>query len=217
MTPDPAQRPCEYHSPEQSPHSSGGEVLFKWNKAQITQASPSKQAGICVCPEQDSIQVTRYLSKEARKFCATFSPTCLLAVSGAAVAPAQLRAPSCSHQLADGEPALLLSANRQRSAGLYLPLESTGSTGLWLLTPACEHTRSHLGGSPQAIYSLLPYGLWYCLGYKRHPKLWSCLSISPSSTSTSLLLVCMGFSAAIEQSSTMPAPFIRTRTFGFFI
>lgn len=68
-------------------------MLFKWNKAQITQASPSEQAGICVCPEQDSIQATRYPSKEARRFWATFSPTRLLALSGAAVAPAQPRAP----------------------------------------------------------------------------------------------------------------------------
>lgn len=65
-------------------------MLFKWNKAEITQASLSEQAGICVCPEQDS--VTRYPSKEARRFWATFSPTCLLAVPGAAVAPAQQRA-----------------------------------------------------------------------------------------------------------------------------
>lgn len=68
-------------------------MLLKWNKAQTTQASLTKQAGIYVCPEQDSIQVTRYLNKEARRFWATFSPTCLLAVSGAAVALAQPRAP----------------------------------------------------------------------------------------------------------------------------
>lgn len=141
--------------------------------------------------------------------------SCFRSANGSS--PAEGTSRTWSRQPAAGEPALLMSANRRRSAGLYLPLESTGSTGLWLLPPACERTCSHLGGSPQAVYSLLPYGLWYCLRYKRHPKLRSCLSISPSTTSTSLLLACMGFSAGIEQSFTMPPPFIRTRTFGFFI
>lgn len=69
VTPDPTQQLCEHHLPQQSPQSREGEVLFKWNKTQVTQSSPREQAGSYVCPEQDS-----YLSQEAWRFWAIFTP-----------------------------------------------------------------------------------------------------------------------------------------------
>lgn len=109
---------CEYHSPEQSPHSRGREALFGWNKAQITQASPCEQAGICVYPEQGSIQVTHYPRKEVRRFWVTFSPIGLSAVSGAAVDPAQPRAShgpaSSAAECKQAEEAWALPASRER-------------------------------------------------------------------------------------------------------
>lgn len=143
---------CKYHSPEQSPHSRGREVLFRWNKAQITPASPCEQAGICVCLEQGSIQVTHHPRKEVRRFWVTFF-SCFRSSSGSS--PAEGTSQTCSH-----EPALLLSANRQKRAGLYLPLESSGSTG-GLLPPAPEHTRIHLKGGgclPRLSTAFYPTG-----------------------------------------------------------
>lgn len=101
-------------------------MLFKWNKAQITQPSPNEQAGSCICPEQDS-----YLTQEAWRFWASFSPTWSFSWFRSSRA-SSLRGhlTDTFPQATDGETAWLLSANRQRIDGFYLPLEIKGRTAL---------------------------------------------------------------------------------------
>lgn len=91
------------------------------------------------------------------------------------------------------------------------------------IVPAGRVCISH-GHLPQATYRLLPCGLQHCSGYRRWPKLWSCLSIPPSSTSEHPSSILWHTQDALQESCNPPqcllpqeSPSSRRETFGFFI
>lgn len=133
--------------------------------------------------------------------------------SSRAPSPGEGTSQTHCRKLADGEAAWLLSANRQRisrcgaQAGLACDCPSL----------ACEPAHSHLGRvfpaylQSSALQVVIPLGIWktsQAIILSQHPFF---------SYFHNLLLACMGFSAGIEQSSTLPAAFIRTRTLNQFI
>lgn len=214
MTPGPTQRLCERHSPGQSAQSRGGKVLFKRNKAQITQPSPNEQAGSCICSEQDS-----YLTQEAWRFWASFSPTWSFSWFRSSRAsspgggtsqthshkPLMVRLPGCWVQTGRG---LMDFTCLWRSQG-GLPCDRP--------PPACEPTHSHLGTvSPSYLQSSALQAV-ILLGIQKTSQATSLSQHLFFIYIYTLLLACMGFSAGTEQPSTLPVPFIRTRTFSLFI
>jgi len=137
VTPDPPQQPCEYHSPEQSPHSGGEEILFKWNKAQTIQAPPSKQ-DLCVPGAGQHLTHTspKQRGQEVRGYLFTHTSfSCFRSSSGSS--PAESTSRTRSHQLADGEPALLLSANQAEEC--------------WALPAPEEHRQYWLVTAPSSL------------------------------------------------------------------
>lgn len=182
-------------------------MLFKWNKAQVTQPSPREQAGSYVCPEQDS-----YLSQEAWRLWAIFSPTQSFSWfrSSRVSSPVEGTSWTHSHKVADSEAAWLLTANRQRGLmDCTCPWRSQAGLPCNSPLPACEPTYSHLGRvssgylqSSSALQAVILLGI---------QKTSQATSLSQHLFITyfhTLLMACTGFSDGTEQPFTLPVPFI---------